>query len=145
MYRTILVGVDGSSCSERATVEAARVARSLGSEVTLLHALDTYALLRDGMVAFDEVHRHLREEGERELSRAKDLCAAEGIAPATLLVEGAPLDELLRAASRFDLVVLGFHGRGFAKRLLMGSVANAVLHHVTKPVLVVTDRSEPRG
>jgi len=37
----------------------------------------------------------------------------------------------------FDVVVVGSHGSGFMKRVLMGSVSQHLLHHAPCPVLVV--------
>jgi nucleotide-binding universal stress UspA family protein len=39
----------------------------------------------------------------------------------------------------FDLIVVGSHGAGVLKRVLVGSVSHHVLHHATCPVLVVRD------
>jgi nucleotide-binding universal stress UspA family protein len=52
---------------------------------------------------------------------------------------GEPIDEILRisAALRSDLIVMGTHGRTGVQRLLLGSVAEAVLRRSPTPVLVV--------
>ena len=42
----------------------------------------------------------------------------------------------------FDVVVVGSHGSGFLKRMLMGSVGHHVLHHAPCPVLFVRPGSE---
>lgn len=53
--------------------------------------------------------------------------------------DAAILDEV--AALRVDLLVLGTHGRSGFKRLLLGSVAEAVVRRVTCPTLVVPPRA----
>lgn len=57
---------------------------------------------------------------------------------------GHPPTELLAAArdSQADLIVLGSHGRTGIARLLLGSVARAVLHHADCSVLIVRRRTE---
>jgi nucleotide-binding universal stress UspA family protein len=55
------------------------------------------------------------------------------------VVHGDPAIEICRVAEegQFDLVVIGSHGSGFLKRVLLGSVSHHVLHHAPCPVLVV--------
>lgn len=43
------------------------------------------------------------------------------------------------AGEGFDLVIIGSHGTGLFKRMLLGSVSHHVLHHAPCPVLVVRD------
>jgi len=52
---------------------------------------------------------------------------------------GDPAAEICRVASdeAFDVIVVGSHGSGFVKRVLLGSVSKHLLHHAPCPVLVV--------
>ena len=52
---------------------------------------------------------------------------------------GDPAAEIVRVAADegYDVVVVGSHGSGFVKRVLLGSVSQHVLHHAPCPVLVV--------
>jgi nucleotide-binding universal stress UspA family protein len=60
------------------------------------------------------------------------------------VVHGDPAIEICRVAEegRFNLVVIGSHGSGFLKRVLLGSVSHHVLHHAPCPVLVVRERDD---
>lgn len=55
------------------------------------------------------------------------------------MLEGDPVDMILRAAkeTNSDVIVMGTHGRTALARLLMGSVAEAVLRKAPCPVLTV--------
>jgi universal stress protein A len=55
-----------------------------------------------------------------------------------LLEQGDPRDEIIRVAkeNQVDLIVIGSHGR-HGLSLLLGSTANAILHHAVCDVLAV--------
>jgi nucleotide-binding universal stress UspA family protein len=56
---------------------------------------------------------------------------------------GDPGSEICRVASEgFDLIVIGSHGSGVVRRMLLGSVSHHVLHHASCPVLVVREAGE---
>ena len=54
------------------------------------------------------------------------------------LVMGDPATEIVRIAEeeQAELIVLGTHGRTGLSRILMGSVAEAVVRHAPCPVLI---------
>lgn len=62
-----------------------------------------------------------------------------GFEAALIVREGEPGVEIAQAATegRFDLIVMGTHGRKLITRALLGSVANKVLSSCTVPVLLV--------
>jgi nucleotide-binding universal stress UspA family protein len=84
----------------------------------------------------EELERALREEGEAALQRTAD---ALGSDVERRLEYGDPATEICRVAKdeAYDVVVIGSHGKGFVKRVLLGSVSHEVLHHASAPVLVV--------
>jgi nucleotide-binding universal stress UspA family protein len=60
------------------------------------------------------------------------------------VVHGDPAIEICRVAEEgpFDLVVIGSHGSGFLKQVLLGSVSHHVLQYAPCPVLVVRERDD---
>ena len=65
------------------------------------------------------------------------------------LVMGDPASEIVRVAKEEhpELIVLGTHGRTGLSRILMGSVAEAVVRHAPCPVLIYrqdTDKLSPK-
>jgi nucleotide-binding universal stress UspA family protein len=53
------------------------------------------------------------------------------------IVRGAPATALLDASKRVDVLVIGRRGHGGFLGLLLGSVAQQVVHHAECPVVVV--------
>jgi nucleotide-binding universal stress UspA family protein len=62
------------------------------------------------------------------------------------LATGDPADTILEVAEdgRFDLIVMGTHGRTGIKRMILGSVAETVTRRATCPVLTIRDASGDR-
>jgi len=70
----------------------------------------------------------------------KALSQAGGPAPASVTVRavsGLPAEELVKASSDSDLVVVGSRGGGGFARLRIGSVSSQVMHHAACPVVVI--------
>lgn len=138
----LLVAVDLSDSSAAVIAAAAALAARTGAEQTLLHVAEPEPefvghdidppVMRDGVAArFHEEHRQLQAlaQGLRERGHA---CTA-------ILVQGATVETILREADKVaaDLIVLGSHGKGVMKRLVLGSVSDGVLRQARVPVVVV--------
>jgi nucleotide-binding universal stress UspA family protein len=141
MYRRILVPTDGSACSEKAAQHAVALARTTGSNVVFLFVMDTVRNYHEGVMR--DVKKALSEEGERSLGSARRISADAGVAAETELAEGDPADVILARAEEFDLVVMGSHGKGLWKQLTVGSVTQAVLRRITRPLLLVPCADAP--
>lgn len=137
MYRKILIPIDGSPCSDQAVTEGARLAKLLGGAVTLLYAMDANAIVRDSPYDADAVMRDLRQEAAALVATSKQIATSAGVDAEVVIAEGEPIEEIARRSEAFDLLVIGSHGKGVVKRALMGSVTQAILHRVVRPVLVV--------
>ena len=155
-YKTIVVGTDGSETASEAVVHAAELASVHDARlvvVTAFHAAHADAMSRlSGTSATSVATRQaaapselawaLTDRGQAESlaqearRRAKQAGAGEVVVSTD---EGNPADVLLETARSFlaDLIVVGSVGVTSHTRLLLGSVADAVLHHATCDVLVV--------
>ncbi len=144
MYRRILVPIDGSQTSERALQETVKLVNR-ETQVRLVYVLEEiYLLDAEGYAYIDlaSLQKAMRESGERTLARA-----AEKIRQSVMEVETALIDangeriaiviENEARAWQADLIVIGTHGRSGLSRLLLGSVAEGVVHAVSIPVLLV--------
>ena len=138
-FRRILIALDGSPIAAHAAEVGAELAQSLGAQLGLVSVVDARAA---DAIASDLSPSALLEEARDEARRA--IQAARAYEPAKsaafeFLPEGKPDEEIVRAARGWqaDLVVIGSHGRGGFERMLMGSVAEAVVRQAPCPVLVV--------
>jgi nucleotide-binding universal stress UspA family protein len=141
---TIVVGVDGSESSRRAFRFALDEARLRGATVkaVLAWALPFSGGATTGMLP--ELVSDFQAEAERSLAEAvAEVGGAGEIDLEQVTVEGGAGRALLEAAEGAELLVVGSHGRGGFKGLLLGSVSQQCAHHATCPVVIVPhDREE---
>jgi len=77
--------------------------------------------------------------GRQHLERAEEITAEHGRVVDTELLQGAPKEEIIQFVETNDIghIVMGSRGRSGMSRLLLGSVAEAVVRHSPVPVTVV--------
>jgi nucleotide-binding universal stress UspA family protein len=141
MYQRILLPVDGSACSKVALEHGFQLAKTLGSEVVLLHVVEnplTLYAVPETLAYNKELFDTLKESGKKTLHEAKVLADAQGVVAQTKLLESvAPLEAILTNLKVCDVVVMGTHGRRGFNRWMFGSVAEGVLRHTDKPCLMI--------
>jgi nucleotide-binding universal stress UspA family protein len=142
VVNTILLATDGSPSAQAATVEAIELASATGWTLRVLTVWQTPVLTSFGYApaVYDPKLTELEKEHAAEVAQRAAALAHEAGLEATFEVrQGFPADEICAVAAESEprLVVLGAHGWGAFKRLVFGSVSNAVLHHSSSPVLVV--------
>jgi nucleotide-binding universal stress UspA family protein len=143
MFRNLCVAVDLSEPSREALEQAADLARALGANLTVVHVVApppvvaTDLLAAPGGVAEGAAHE---DEEALETWRGDAEVRAGRPVRAHLLV-GEPAKEIVRIAREegCDLIVVGTHGRTGLRRVLLGSVAAAVVRAASCAVLVVHD------
>jgi len=141
----ILCPIDFSEHSARALEYAAVLARWYGASIRVLH-VHTFVPPPPSRLPGWARPRLTAEEREHYLKEMRDLAApAAGSGPPfeVSLVEGEPIEEILRAAAAgpADLIVLGTHGRSGFQRLMLGSLTEKVLRRAACPVLTVPPRA----
>ena len=84
-----------------------------------------------------EIAKAERARGEAVLAEVQ--AALKRADVAVRLLEGGPAEEIVRVANEedFGMVVVGSRGHNAVSRVLLGSVADRVLHTCKRPVLVV--------
>jgi nucleotide-binding universal stress UspA family protein len=138
----ILVPTDFSETADHALRYASGLARALGAKLTIVYA-DPFVPPIDFTAtvgAWDEfsfvslqarAQDHLRSDAEANIDPAVSYDIAIRVDP--------PLDGILAEARAIDadLIVMGTHGRTGFRRLIIGSVTEAVMRHAKVPVIAV--------
>lgn len=135
----LVVGVDGSSASDRACEWAAAEARQRGLDVRIVAVWQTPVAVAGPSSAFAVplMVRAARHRARAAAERGARRVAAAGAVATTTLVEGDPASVLLRSSVGADQLVVGDRGAPRTSRLLLGSVSSAVARRASVPVTVV--------
>lgn len=144
-FKRILVASDFSDCSKRALEAGAFLARAAQAHLEVAYVTPSAWSLPPGLNVGYTGHTAnwlelLQREAREQLDEFADWARANGInVDHKALLVGSPAQALLQHASQheFDLIVLGTHGRSGVVRMMLGSVAETVVHHATVPVLSV--------
>ena len=150
----VVVGVDGSPGARAALRWAIREARLRSSPVRAVHAwtfgyiggsvegypywggsIGSYTSLG---VDLNDLHRAAEGLLDRALADVED--ESEGIQIERQVVQGPAAEVLVKAASPYDLLVVGSRGHGGFTGLMLGSVSQQCIHHAHCPVVVVHSR-----
>jgi len=144
MFRSIVVGTDGSETARKAVQEAIELAKAVGASIELVSAYEpvpTARLRQEQRETPQDLQWMVnpREEVDETLSEAADSVREADIAVNVYAREGDPADAILDVAEEkgADLIVVGNKGMTGAKRFLLGSVPNKVSHHAPCSVLII--------
>ena len=147
---TILLATDGSPSAAAATGEAIELARAL--EMPLLAVtVEHVTIPAYGYYGYGEIYKELVENehlhAQRILAETAHQADEEGVDCETVAAKGPVVEEICRIASEAGakLIVLGSHGWGPIRRLVLGSVSTGVLHAAACPVLVVRGAAAEAG
>ena len=144
MFRSIVVGTDGSDTARKAVDEAIDLAKAVGAALCLVSAYEPVpkARLREEARQTPSDLQWMvnpREEVDATLAEAAERLADTGLAVRTYAWEGDPADAILDVAEErdADLIIVGNKGMTGARRFLLGSVPNKVSHHAPCSVLII--------
>lgn len=136
MFERILVAVDGSSQSSKTILATIDLAQKYEATVTVLHVRefekyegsdvdlgppqDAQSIVHDVVLRFSDADVQASGEIRR-------------------VTPGLTSDEIVRVAEQVDanLIVMGTRGMSELRSLVLGGVANKVVHHAHCPVLLV--------
>ena len=139
IFTRVLVGIDGSQEGLEAARQGA-ILPDVEGDLTLLAVWDIAPIIGG---TGSEIPPYLNEELQRKTAEEALVAARAYVAPYTdattgKLVRGTPVSELLTEIERSQatLVVVGSHGTGRLRGIVVGSVATAIIHKAPCSVLV---------
>jgi nucleotide-binding universal stress UspA family protein len=159
-YQRILVPLDGSKFSELALQHVAQIAAS-GARIHVLSVIadnpvDEVAALASARAysvpspekqwpQVKETDLHDPNARETYVRRVSDWLGGAGYQVTAETVPGNVVETILSVAQRgFDAIVLATHGRTGANKMVLGSVAETLIHEAVCPVLVIPPGAAPK-
>jgi len=145
----ILLAMDGSESSFRALKYAIHLAKVEDAEIMLLHVLENVKQggviglrARYGDVKIVKAFLKYSEEiAKRWIEKAKEEARSNDVKLRTeiILEQSSKAEEIVKYAEKneADVIILGTRGLTRFKKLIVGSVANAILSNAKCPVLIV--------
>jgi nucleotide-binding universal stress UspA family protein len=141
LYKHLLIATDGSECSQQATRYGLLLTQALGAEVTFLSVVRTMTRPQGAGLPLSQalslVEEDAQTQAENMLEQVRAQAQQVGVTARVKLMQGQPVDAIVKQALLHDLLVMGTHGRTGLDKLMMGSVAEGVVRRCQTPVLVV--------
>jgi len=144
VFRSIVVGTDGSETAQKAVDAAVELAALSDATVEIVCAYEPVSnqrLRREAreLPADMEWMINRRAEVDATLHAAAQAAAAAGVTVREHAREGDAADAILDVAEELgaELIVVGNKGMTGAKRFLLGSVPNKVSHHAPCAVMII--------
>ena len=146
MFQRILMPTDGSGYALQAAGYGADIARRYNAKVTLLYVAEFPPVI--GIPPSEERVEQTRQElshhGKEALRKTRRIFENSGVIPDDELVFGSAVPDILRYSREggYDLMVIGSRGAGTEaiEEILIGSVAEGILHGASCPVLMIRPR-----
>ena len=138
--KAILVDVDGSHASYKATWWAANYAKHAGLTLQIVCA---YSLPSYAAVSFDATYTAMGDDNaahsdaQEILSKAKAIADEQGVEAATLIVTGDPASVFVELSRNYNLIVIGNRGKGGLAERLLGTTSSSLPAYAYCPIVVV--------
>jgi nucleotide-binding universal stress UspA family protein len=138
--QSLIVAVDGSEKSLDGVKMGASLAKSMGLKLELAYVQPPILLppsvYGETIKKIEAANLKLSEE---IFAKATELARAAGLEPEKIPLTGAPAEALadLSLDDRVWAVVIAAKGHNAVSRVMLGSVADRLVHLCHKPVLVV--------
>ncbi|MEP9410595.1 MAG: universal stress protein [Candidatus Brocadia sp.] len=138
----ILFPTDFSACAKHALKYALDFASERGAKLYILHVIPKLNIpVGTGGVTFpvSKLYDDMEREAKKNIHHLVPKRFLEKIKVENIIVRGAPFQEIIKAAKKYDidLITIATHGRTGLSHALLGSTAEKVVRTAPCPVLCV--------
>ena len=144
IFRKIMIATDGSELTRKAVDSAIEITKLNDAKLYAVHVIapGNFSITQNEPRAAKwkkEIKEHLTTQGKEATAYVENSGEIANVAVEPVILEGNPADEIVNFAEKndIDLIVMGTLGKTGIKRFLLGSVAENVVRHSKKAVLVV--------
>ncbi len=146
-FKNILFATDFSPASDQALEYAASLARRFGSRIYLTHVitLDPFPMMAPEIAV--RALKELRVAAEKSMSEVLESGRLNAVPNQVVIQEGNLWPAIEESIKHYeiDLLVIGTHGAGALRKILIGSAAEEIFRKAQVPVLTVgpSTKKEP--
>ena len=149
--KKVLIALDYNPTAQKVAEEGFSMAKAMNAEVTLLHVIsdplyyfsDEFSPIMGfkGYMDFGPLKAvtvdGLKKASLSFLDKTKIHLGDKSIS--TMVEEGDFAETIIKTAKEIhaDIIVMGSHSKKWLENIVMGSVAEKVLHHTTKPLYII--------
>ncbi|MEM4160823.1 MAG: universal stress protein [Thermoplasmata archaeon] len=138
--KSILIATDGSEEMDEVYRMAFDLGKNLNAKLFALYVVDLSpfdGLPEDALLL--RAKARLYERGWNLLRELKEKAVRAGVEVEAIVEEGNPAEKIVKTAKKLKvgMIVMGTRGRAGIDRLLLGSVAEAVIKNAPCPVLAM--------
>lgn len=145
----LLVPLDFSKTAEYIALYAAEIARKLEADIVFYHVIDernfftyntvyTFPEYYPEIKMDSETQQQMKESAESEFVKMIESFNIKNLKYSIEIDLGIPYSQICEYAkeNKFDMVILGSHGKTNLKDIFLGSVVDYISHHIEIPVLI---------
>lgn len=141
-FKNILVPYDASGYSERAFKKALEIAEKDDSKITVVTVIEGVYAATIGFTlkTNPKIIQKQIKAAEKFITKLKLAAKKKGVPFSLKILQGTSIVKTLINFSnsrKFDLIVMGSHGRTGFSKFVLGSVANGIAQHSKCPVMIV--------
>jgi nucleotide-binding universal stress UspA family protein len=144
IFRKIMLATDGSELVKKAVDTAIEISKLGQAKLYAVHVIPMGDFYSSMPLSIDvewikAMEEHLKIESEEAIAYVVNAGREANVEVEPVILRGNPANEIVDFAEENDIeiIVMGTHGKSGIQRFLIGSVAENVVRHSKKSVLVV--------